>query len=407
MPSFNATVKIPSGETRTFRRDADSERSLLAGLRADGFAPLKVTEVETAPSWDIGAAFRRGGEEKPRRKDMQEFIRNLATLLRSGMDLERAVRTLEKESRGLLRRALGGMVERVREGDSLSAAMTRAKIFTPFQINIVRAGEYGGDLHAALARIASSMERESDLRSRVRNAVAYPIFLICFGLLSFLIMLIFILPKFMRIYEQMNVKLPFLTSVLLKVSTTLHTHGIWILPLAGTIAFLTFRYMLQFRQNLAADRFRLRIPFLGKTLCEMEVAAFLRTLGLLVQSGIPVAQSLGILTKVIGSASFGRAASNIEEGVQKGNRLSAEMRREGLFSETIVNLVSVGEESGRIEELLLETSEQMEGRIDQQVKGLITLLEPILILIVGTIIGLMVMAMLLPIFSLSAHIKRG
>jgi len=407
MPVFNAIVKTPSGETQTLQRDADSERVLLAGLRADGFVPMKVEEVETASSWSLRTAFGRSGEEKPRRKDMLEFMRNLATLLRSGMDLERALRTLEKESRGVLRRALGQMITRVREGDSLSAAMTRAKVFTPFQINVARAGEYGGDLHSALSRIAAALERESDLHGRIRNAMAYPVFLIGFGVLSFLIMLIFILPKFLRIYKQMDVKLPFLTSMLLKVSSIFQTHGIWVVPLLALLIFLAFRRMLRFRENLAADRFRLRIPVLGKALHDIEVASFLRTLGLLVQSGIPVPHSLGILAKVSGSALFSRAAVQIEEGVQKGDRLSAEMRKQGLFSETIINLVSVGEESGQIEALLLETSEDMERRIDQQVKGLLTLLEPVLILIVGTIIGLMVMAMLLPIFSLSASLRRG
>lgn len=405
MALYTAKVKSPSGQTQTLRREADCPASLRAALRAEGLVPVQLEEQSARKDATGGAGPARA--KKPRRREMQAFMSNFATLLRSGMDLERALRTLEKETSGPLRGVLGGLAERVRHGDSLSAAMAKAEIFTPFQLSVIRAGEFGGNLHYAFARIASALEREMELRAKIRNAVAYPSFLIFFGLASLAVMMLFVLPKFLRIYSEMKATLPWLTTLMLKTSAVLQTHGIWIIPLVGLAGYSAVRYLLRFRENLAADRLRLKIPLLGRIIQNMEVATFLRTLGLLIQSGIPVAQALNISAKVLGSAVFIQAAQEIEKGVQMGSRLSAEMRRHGLFSESVLNLVAVGEESGQLENLLLETAETIEKRIDELVKGMLTFLEPVLILVVGAIIGLIVMSMLLPIFSLSSVLRKG
>ena len=405
MPQFLAKVKTQSGQTLSLERQSESQAACIRSLRAEGFVPMEVQESASRLRTGLFGGLSQASTHKPKRKQMQSFMSNFATLLRSGMDLERSLRTLEKEAAPPLRGLLSLLAERVRQGESLSAAMTQTEAFSPFHVSIIRAGEYGGNLSLALQRICRSIERELELRARIRNAVAYPAFLICFGLASLIVMMLFVLPKFLKIYQEMKADLPLVTSLLLKTSGLLQTHGIWIFPLLILIGAAGVQYLFRFRENLSADRFRMKIPLLGAIIQDIETALFLRTLGLLIQSGIPIVQSLQIYARIAGSAIFFKASLEIEKGVQMGRKLSGEMRRQGIFSETTLNLVAVGEESGQLDQLLLETSDGMEKRIDDLVQALLTILEPLLIIIVGIIIGLIVISMLLPIFNLSAAIR--
>lgn len=405
MPVFQVRVKSPSGQTQMLQRECETSSALIGMLRAEGLVPVQIEQAASRPGIRIPRLLSSRVGKRPRPRHVLAFIANLATLLRSGMDMERGLRTLEKESTEPLRSVLGGLVERVRQGESLSAAMTRAEAFSPFHVSMVRAGEYGGNLTFALQRIARSIEREQDLKSKIRNATAYPAFLICFGLASLAAMVLFVLPKFTSIYREMNAKLPPMTSFMLSTSTFLRAHAIWIFPLLVLAMVFLSKYVMRFRDNISADQFRMRLPLLGPIVRDVQIARFLRTLGLLTESGIPIVQSLHIYVQIAGSAIFSKATAEIEKGVQMGGKLSAEMRRQQLFSETTLNLVAVGEESGNLGQLMLETSESMEKQIDDLVKTLLTFLEPLLIIAVGVIIGGIVVSMLLPIFSLGSAIR--
>jgi type II secretory pathway component PulF len=405
MPTFIATVKTLSGATQTLEREAQSQAALLGALRAEGFVPVRVQVGGSRPAGQGGKLFAFGFSRKPGRKQIQAFMNNFAALLRSGMDLERSLKTLEKEAAEPLRGVLQTLAERVRQGEPLSAAMARTNVFNPFHVNVIKAGEYGGNLTGALQRISQSIEREMELRSRIRNAVAYPAFLICFGLLSMAVMMLFVLPKFLKIYQEMKADLPLITSLMLKTSAFLQVHAIWIIPLLGVAVGGSLRYLFRFRENLSADRLRMGLPLIGTIVRNVETATFLRTLGLLIQSGIPVVQALQVYTRIAGSAIFLKAAQEIEKGVQMGSKLSSEMRRQEIFAESTLNLVAVGEESGQLDGLLMETSDRMEKQVDDLVRTLLTFLEPLLIVIVGIIIGALVISMLLPIFRLSAAIR--
>lgn len=406
MPVFTAIVKLPSGENKHLERQAESKTSLLALLRSEGFIPVRVQATREKSSLGFSLSFRQHARKKPSRKDIHALMGNLATLLRSGMDIERSLRILEKEAREPLRTILQAVADNVRRGERLSEAMSRADAFTTFQIRVIRAGEYGGNLHLAFARIARVMERQAEIRAKIRNATAYPLFLVFFGLLSFMVMVIFVLPKFLRIYEEMHVKLPLITIIVLQVSYLFRVFGVWLIPLLGFGAVAGAKHLLKFRVNLSADRFRMSFPLFGAIIQGMETVTFLQTLGLLLQSGIPIARALNVSSEVGNSALFANSALEMEKGVEMGEKLSSEMRKQNLFPETAVNLVAVGEETGRLQELLIETSETMEKRIDERIKTLLAILEPLLILLVGVIIGAIVISMLLPIFSLSSGLRR-
>jgi type IV pilus assembly protein PilC len=405
MPRFNVTAKLPSGESQDFQREADSEARLLKDLRSEGLVPVRVEDSKQSSDF-FGSLFQRDGVPKPRRKDVHAFMSNFATLLRSGMDLERCLKTLQREAREPLKSALVMLSQCIRQGDSLSEAMAKTNIFSPFHVRVVRAGEHSGNVHLAFARIASAIERESEVRGKIRNAIAYPAFLVVFGAISFSFILLFILPKFTGIYKEMGVELPLLTKIMLTSSSAFRANSIWLGPLLIFLAFICFKYLLRFRESLVLDRLRMKIPLMGSLIRDIEIAGFIRTIGLLLQSGLPVPQALHVSSQVADSAVFSQAALAIEGGVQRGEKISTEMRKLGLFSETILNLVAVGEESGSLEKLMLETSEEMEKKMDQTIKSLIAILEPLLILVVGVLIGLMVMATLLPIFSLSAGMGK-
>ncbi|MCE5231228.1 type II secretion system F family protein [bacterium] len=405
MPIYKAIVKNTAGYNVQIERPASSRKALMEALRAEGLFPLSIDEPGAGTADSLARS--SGRSKKPRRRQVLMFMKNLARLLKAGMDLERALATLAREDNGTAALPVERIAERVRHGDSLSVAMESLDVFTPFQINIIRAGEFGGNLDAALQRIASAIERELELRSKVIQATAYPLFLICFGLLSLLIMMIFIMPRFFKVYDEMHVRLPMLTHIVLTASSILHANAFWLVPMVGFAGFFGIRQLLHLSENESLDRLRFKLPLFGPLMFQMQILNFLRTLGLLVQSGIPVAQSLALLTKIAGSAVFSKIANEIEQGIRNGSRLSQELRRSNLFGESIVNLVAVGEESGHLESMLIEISCDLERRIDELIKNVLTFLEPILILAVGAIIGLIVMSMLLPIFSLSANLRAG
>jgi type II secretory pathway component PulF len=263
MPTFIAKVKTLSGVTQMLERDAESQSALLSVLRAEGFVPVTVRIASSKPESHGFQMPSLVFSRKPGRKQIQAFMNNFAALLRSGMNLERSLKTLEKEASEPLRGVLGNLVEHVRQGEPLSAAMARTNVFNPFHVNVIKAGEYGGNLTGALQRISQAIEREMELRSRIRNAVAYPAFLICFGLLSLAIMMLFVLPKFLTIYQEMNAKLPLVTSIMLKTSGFLRIHGIWMIPLLGVAIGGSLRYLFRFRENLSADRLRMGFPLIG------------------------------------------------------------------------------------------------------------------------------------------------
>lgn len=387
-------IKTKSGDAHIHRREI--------------VTPFLATNSEIRPRNPKRSTEKSAKRQKVsiRRRTLQRFMSGFATLLHAGMDLRKALATLERESREPLKSILGQVGARTRSGESLSSAMTKTGAFSAFHVRVVRAGEHSGDLEGALRRLAEVLEREEEIHAKIRNAVAYPLFLIAFGIFSFSIILFFVLPKFLGIYEEMGTKLPFLTKTLLQISGVIRESALWLVPVTVVLLAVMAKKLAHLRESIVFDRIRMGLPVLGNLFREIETANLLRILGLLLQSGLPAAQALKTSAEVLDSAIFRRATLSIESGVQKGGRISAEMAKQNLFSERVVNLVAVGEESGRLQTLLSETSQEMEKDVDQIVKTALIFLEPLLILCVGLLIGLMVMAALLPIFSLSSGLQR-
>lgn len=402
MPLFETLVKNVSGDNQTVRREASSRSMLLAALRSEGLTPVRIQEVQTRSMQEWITGLRK----RPSRKDTMNFIRNFAALVRSGMDVEKCLGALVRESKGAMRKVAEDLQNSINHGERLSSAMARSKAFTEFQIKIIRAGEYGGNLHEALQRLAHALESENDLRSRVINAMVYPLFIVCFGLVSAVVMIVFVLPKFLGLYSELNTKLPPLTQFVLDFSGFISNNAIWLLPLILILIVAAIRFLADYRRSLFADKLRMRIPLIGRMLLELKVASFLRTFGLLLQSGIPIPEALHICSDVADSALFSQKLREMEDGLLAGKRLSSEMANHGFFSETIRTIVSVGEEGGDLPRLLIEAAEELDQRADRTIKSLLTLLEPMLILLVGSLVGIMVLAMLLPIFNLSASLRR-
>ena len=403
MPNYSIIAKNESGQNIDLIRASASRKELLIKLREANLIPIKVELIAEETS---GADWLSNLRSKPNKSEIQNFMSNFSTLLRSGMDIERCLRSIERESKGPIKGIVNLLQQKVKEGTKLSEAMIQTRAFGKFQINIIQAGEFGGNLHQALSRIVTAMDREMEVRSRIKFALAYPLFVVSFGILSALIMVTFILPRFTSIYKELGAQLPLLTRIVLAVSDFCGANGIWFFPIVLLIIAAIFKSLSNFRHSVQADRIRLSLPMLGSLLKNMEISAFLRTFGILLQSGLPITQALKISAEVSNSAIFSNAISDIEVGVQKGGTLSHEMRKQELFSETVLNLISVGEESGQLEELMLNTAEDMEKKIDRMLKGVVALLEPILIILVGIVVGIIVLAMLLPVFSLSASLRK-
>ncbi len=398
MPRYVINAKTPAGESRTIEREAGTQTELLSALLSENLTPVSIRDADTRTS---GRVTRR-----PSDREVARFLEGFADLLRAGLDISLCLSTLERECGSSMAPVVNRIARDIDGGARLSESMERTGIFPRVHCRILRAAEHSGNLEKGLRRSSADLLRRLEIRASVIQAVAYPAFVVGFGLVSLLVMILFVLPKFAAIYQGMNATLPPVTSALLNGSVFLRAYGVWISLVVLVFAVLLWHQRKHPRIRRIGDVIRNSLPFVGAIFRDGEVASTLRNLGILIQSGIPIAQSLDIGASISSSERFAHALRNVASGVRSGRRLSSELRQSGLFKESVLGVVAVAERSSRLDSTLLETAERIEKETDQSIRKLLVLLEPILILLVGMIVGVMVIAMLLPIFSLSSSIQR-
>jgi type II secretory pathway component PulF len=290
----------------------------------------------------------------------------------------------------------------VRKGASFSAALDEhPRLFSKLYVSMVRVGEEAGALQKVMADLADLLEHEDEVRGEVLAAVAYPVFVLGFGVVTVTILLTVVLPKIMGMLQDMLQILPLPTLILLKISSILHRYWPWILlGTVGTVAG-SWRYVRSPHGAEVWDRIKLRLPVLGSVFRAAALSRFARTLGTLVKSGVSLLPSLKIVENTIGNRVLARQVARVAEETRGGDSLATPLRKLGIFPKTVVQMVDVGEETGRLDEMLLRVAEIEERHMRAKTKTLISLLAPILILVVGGLVGFMVIALLLPIFKMS------
>jgi type II secretory pathway component PulF len=398
---FNFDALGNNGQHTKGTLTASSEREVLAMLDARGLFPVTIAPAKSASS-------RRGGGRRIRGRQMATFYSQLADLLRSGVPLLRSLDVLEKQSvHPALSEILRDVRARVADGTSLGDAMAQhPRAFNELAISMVRAGQEGGFLEDVLKRTADFTEHQEDLKAKVVGALAYPIFLATIGFIVLNVLVIVFVPKFEPIFKKLEDKgeLPAITQMLMGVSHGLQRHGIWFV-IAGVVGIVAFRRWVRTDSGrFKVDGLRLHIPVAGSIYLNLALARFTRILGTLLHNGIPILNALRIAKDSTGNRVLTDAIARSAENIKSGDSLAKPLAASKHFPRDVVEMISVGEESNNLENVLIGISEALEKRTTRQLDLFVRLLEPMMLLVMAAITLIVVAGLLLPIFKMGSAV---
>lgn len=380
--------------------EADDERAGVERLRERGYYPIRL-EREEAGRGRAGRWLRVGA--RPTRQEVLLFTQQLHVLLEAGLEVDRALAILgELAAHGRIEPVIRAVLTDVQGGLSLADSLAKhPRVFSRLYINMVKAGEAGGVLELVLRRLAAFLESERAIRSEVLSAGLYPGLVMTVGVASVIFLLNFVVPRFGWLFAEAGHTLPWSTRALLAVSG--FTAGYWwLIALAGTMGWLGGRGYLETDTGRARwDHMKLRIPLIGELIRELEVGRFARTAGTLLQSGVPILSVLRIVSETIGNTVIAGALPQVQERVRRGEGLARPLRECGVFPLLATHMATVGEETGRLEEMLLRVADIYDERVKTSLRRLLSLLEPVMILGLGIVVGFIVLSMLLAIFTIS------
>lgn len=403
MPTFRYSAYTAGGRETSGTIEAESLKEAKLRLKRDGLYPRDIGPVsETA-----GTVSRRFGGRKAGPAQVALMTRRLATLVGSQVPIYEAVTTLwEQEEPGEIKKALGRIRERLAEGANLAKALSlEPRLFSESYVAMVAAGEASGALDAVLERVALFLEEQRAIRSKITASLAYPTLMVLVGSAVMLFLLAFVIPKIVTIFEDNRAALPLITIALIKTSTFLRSFWWACIAAVAGVVLLYRRLMKDDAFRLRRDRFLLRIPVVGSLLRQLILSRFAKVLGLLLSSGVPVMRALEITAQVVVNRHYRAALTGVTAGLAEGGTLSGALRTTGLFPPLLVHMVAVGEKGGELEEMLGKAGSAFEREFESSVSGLMALLEPLLVLAMGLAVGLVVVAVLLPIFELNQLIR--
>jgi len=405
MPTYLYKAADASGKVVSGTIEAGEEKAVVADLHNMGLIPIKITLTKGRGaglnvdfSKQILTIFKGLSA-----KDVMIFTQDLAALLEAGLPLDRALSILidaaEKEG---FKEVVGDILKTVQGGGYLSDALRKhPKMFSTFYVNMIRAGEAGGVLESVLDRLGAFLESSQDLRDYIKSALVYPIFLVLVGGVSIIILLTFVLPKFSIIFSDMGQAIPLTTRFLLGFSEVLRSYWWAILGGLGAAYFFTRRYLKTPGGRLKFDKRKMNLPVAGDLVRKIEVARFARTLGTLTKSGVPILQALNLVKDIMVNQVIARSMGEICDRVKEGERLSRPLNEMKIFPSLAIQMIMVGEETGRLDSMLLRVAENYEKIVKDMVKRFVSLLEPAMILAMGVVVGFIVISMLMAIFSMN------
>jgi type IV pilus assembly protein PilC len=385
--------------------EAPNEIAATNMLRQRGEVPLEVTAAGQGLNKDLKIP-GLGGRTKI--KDLAIFTRQFATMTSSGMTLLRSLAIMEEQtSVASLKAAIGETRADVAAGISLSTAMAKHdKIFPRLMIAMIRAGETGGMIDQALEQIADSLEKDTALRGKIKSALTYPAIVLCFTFVLIAAVLIFIVPIFEQMFKNLGGELPGITQFLVDTSHNMWWIGPLFLALAigGTVAFKRRqRESESFR--LAVDRAKLKMPVFGPLFRKLAMSRFARNLGLLLNVGVPVMQALSVVGDTTGNEVINLAMRDVQTAVRDGQPMSSALRNHKIFPAMVTQMIEVGEESGQISQMLDKVADFYDREVDSAAESLTASIEPIMVIVMGAVVGGMVICLYLPMFTIYQNIQ--
>ncbi len=400
MPTFTYKAKSAPGQTVEGEVFAENRQAAIAAVHRMGLTPMGVEEKAAQPQRSTGVL----GSLRVSRRDVTVFTRQLATLSRSHVPILRALRTIREQTLNIkFRRVVEDMETTVRDGSMLSESMQKyPALFTPLYLGMIRAGESGGVLDATLSSLAEAREREEDMRRKVQGAMAYPLLVLVVGLLTVFVLLSFFMPRVIDLFSGYQFgPLPLPTRILMGATHFCETYWFYVVAVVLLLAAVINRLMTLEKGRGAVDALLLRLPVVRGFIQQSGIARFGRTLALLLDAGVSIDPALELSGNALGNTALKDEVQRVREGtVQRGHGLAEGLGRTVHFPAFVANMVGIGEEAGRLVEALNDVAEYYEKEVDQRTRMMTSLIEPLLILLVGAFVGFIVAAMLLPIFQM-------
>lgn len=408
MPQFEYFVKDKTGKDQSGVQEAPDAPALVQTLRSQGFFIIRIQEHKAQKMFTLSAPPAKHGGKPGNIKleDLVIFSRQMATLVGAGIPLLQAIDILANQvDKAKFRIVLHDMHQQIQGGKSFSEAMEKhKKVFSVLFVNMVRAGESSGSLEEILDRVATYLEKTSALQKKVKSAMMYPTvvcamaFLITFGMMTFVI------PKFASIFEGLNAPLPAPTKILITVSHYMAARWYIILAGMGLLFFLIKQFLKTPVGGLIWDTYKLKMPIFGVLMTKVSVSKFARTLATLVKSGVPILSSLEIVSKTAENRRLEIIILSLMNSVKKGETMSSPLGKSDVFPPMVVRMIAIGEETGELEEMLTKIADFYDSEVDTAVDGLTSLIEPLVIAFLGIVIGGIVIAMFLPILTMTQAI---
>ncbi|MCF8110772.1 MAG: type II secretion system inner membrane protein GspF [Desulfobacteraceae bacterium] len=405
MPIYEYSALNAKGKTVTDIIDAESTAAARQKLRASRIYPISIKEVyETGrqAGHDISGWFKPFSN-RVSAGELSIMTRQLATLLGAGFPLVSAVYTLIPQTRSQkLRQALAHIKDAIEEGSSFAAALSQyPDIFSEIYVNMVASGESSGTLELVLNRLADITERQQAITKSVQSAIAYPILMFFVGTLILIFLLTYIVPSIISIFEDMDQALPLPTLVLINVSEFLR-NGWWVILLALVAVILVLRRIKKTdRGGYGFDRLALKLPLAGELRTKLATARFARTLGSLLENGVSLMAALDIVRNIVGNRVIADAVKNAALNVEKGGALAKSLEASSVFPHISIQMIQVGENSGELEAMLAKIADIYENEVESTVSAMTALLEPLIILFMGVVVGFIVISICLPIFEMN------
>lgn len=406
MPTFNYLAMDAQGKEVKGEIEAPTLTIAISQVRAKGYFPTQVIEKkETTSSFNFNLNISLGGKVKPRQISL--FTRQLSTLIESGLPLLRSINVLKNQLKPCkFQDVLAQAASDIEGGSTFSEALGKhPRVFSKLYINMVKAGEVGGALDKVLDRLATFSEKDLALKKKIKSALIYPAAVVAVIFIVLYVIFAFVIPKFTEMYKDMGTALPAMTLFLIRISDLAKEKGWYVVPgiIIGIVMFFKILKGTS-KGKFILDKIKLRLPIFGSLVQKAVVARITRTLGTLISSGVPILQALNIVRDTSGNEVFGRAISMVHDSIREGESIATPLQTSKIFPPMVINMIDVGEETGALDSMLMKIADTYEEEVDIAVGGLTTLLEPILIVLMGVVVGFIVIALFLPLVKLASAI---
>jgi type IV pilus assembly protein PilC len=405
MPEYNYIICDDDGKRTQGTLIADSESDVLARIRKDEVIIISIEEVKTAFVPDP-VPLKAPARQKIRTKDIVVFSRQFATLVDAHVPILQAMEVLVDQTvNPSLRHILAAISGELREGNGLSVSFAKfPRVFDPLYVNMLRVGEAGGILNEVLERTALFLEKSENFRQKIQGAMVYPIVILCIAFSITTGLIIFVVPTFSHIYDSLGQKLPAMTQMLIDLSYALRKYAyIFVIVIVGAVM-LFKRYRKTPQGSLEIDRFLLKLPVFGEMLCKVTVSRFCHTFATLMQSGVPILDSLEVVKQSSGNRVIELLTEDLMVSVREGEGIAVTLLKTPVFPVMVTRMISIGEKSGQLDKMLTKVAEFYDEEMDAAMESLTKIIEPLIIGFLGIVIGFIVIALFLPILNMASAV---